>query len=167
MDRCETMQVELSALMDGELEHDEILRVLEHLQDCKPCSELLAEMRRLEGALQPLRATVKAERRAGMWRPGARLRAIGVAAAVLVAFIGGWTLSESSASIDIPHQDEILELSLGEESGKMADAQFVSMTVELLRADPRYHRAMLEVLEDVVAPPAEDSPVESTLLYPR
>lgn len=173
MDRCESMQIELSALMDGELEHDDILRVLEHLQECKDCSALLAQMRRLEGALAPLRSTVQAERQASVWRAGPRLRALGVVAALLIAFVGGWTLSASSSHLDIPRRDEVLELSLGEESGKMADAQFVSMTVQLLRADPRYHRAMLEVLEDVVVPPAEDAPpaernpLESSLPYPR
>ena len=90
-----------------------------------------------------------------------------VALVVLVAFVGGWTLSASSTTIDAPQPGEVLELSLGEERGKMADARFVSLTVELLRADPRYHLAMLEVLEDVVEPPAEDAPAEPWLHYPH
>jgi hypothetical protein len=86
---------------------------------------------------------------------------------VLLAFFSGWMLPAGHLSADMPTRDEVVELSLGEDAGKMADARFVSMAVELLRADPRYHLAMFEMLRDVVAENPSEILSPESFAFPR
>jgi hypothetical protein len=44
---------------------------------------------------------------------------------------------------------EPIEIALGEDRGRMSERRFVDLTVELLRADSRYHQEMLQVLNAV------------------
>lgn len=171
MNSCEQVEVELSALMDGELESEAIPRALEHLRECNACELYFQQLMKLDRASHLLRRD-ESKRETTTQRVGVRplrgvLRNAWIAAAVLVAFLGGMMLPTSDLAADVPNRDEVLELSLGEDAGKMADARFVSLTVELLRADPRYHVAMYQVLQDVVAQSPTEISAPATTDFPR
>ncbi|HEX9641025.1 MAG TPA: hypothetical protein VGB13_06905 [Candidatus Krumholzibacteria bacterium] len=165
---CEHFELDLSALVDGELESGAIPHALEHLRECRDCDLFFQQLLRLEHTSELLRSISPLPQRPRAPRPAWRhLRHAWIAGAVLLAFLGGWMLPAADLSADVPTRDEVLELSLGEDAGKMADARFVSMAVELLRADPRYHVAMFEMLRDVVA----ENPMEilspESFAFPR
>jgi hypothetical protein len=48
-----------------------------------------------------------------------------------------------------PTGEGTTRVELASERGRMSDDRFVELTAELLRADPKYHRRMLEVMEVV------------------
>lgn len=93
----------------------------------------------------------RAQRRA-MWSWAA-------AAAVILAALGGWwvgnfppaaeTSGTQLAAAPAEGSDDYIEVVVGAGSleGGMTDERFVELTAELLRADPRYHRKMDEILD--------------------
>jgi len=46
-------------------------------------------------------------------------------------------------------KQEVIELRLGEDRGKMTESRFIELTAELLRSDRRFHRKMLAVMQQV------------------
>jgi anti-sigma factor RsiW len=168
---CERYELDLSALLDGELESDAIPETLEHLRHCSVCHRFFQQLLELDGAsgLLKERDTHRMVARSATSRrsPWKMTRNAWVAAAVVLAFLGGWMLPTANLAADVPTRDEVLELSLGEDAGKMADARFVSMAVELLRADPRYHIAMFQMLQDVVIENPTELPSPESFAFPR
>ena len=94
--------------------------------------------RRIEAAAAP------ALSRPGRIRPWAMRLAAGL---LLVA--GLWGALAVLRSAPRPAGAPI-EVTLGEDRGRMTEQRFVNLTVELLRADPRYHQEMLQVLTAVI-----------------
>lgn len=164
MSPCETWEISISALADGELPSEDLLSTIDHLAECPGCQAFYRDVRALAAAL-PARtaaepgeeapeeiwrrievatvpAVVPAAGRTGPARPWAwRL-----AAAVLLA-VGLW--GALAAVRFLRPADAPIEVTLGEDRGQMTDQRFVDLTVELLRADSRYRHEMLQVLTTV------------------
>ena len=182
MSDCETCEMSISALADGELPADELLPTLDHLAACPSCQAFYRDLRALAGAL-PLvtgssrRLSEPAEAPEAVWH---RIEAAAPElsrsrrplswalrlAAVLVLAAGLWGLFSTLRSTLRP--DAPIEITLGEDRGRMTEQRFVDLTVELLRADPRYHQEMLQVLTVVLQRSSrQESPVDRDAPLPE
>jgi hypothetical protein len=155
MKHCEEIQVEMSALMDGEISSQDTVELFDHILGCAECTVVYHDMRSLEDTIDSLRpAQTLGAPVARM--PFAPLWSGWVAAATVLLALGlGWGGIYRGVPSFSP--DRPVELTLGESSGDMNDQRFVSMTVELLKADEHYRRTMLEVLDNVVEGRSEAS----------
>ncbi|HKH46052.1 MAG TPA: zf-HC2 domain-containing protein [Thermoanaerobaculia bacterium] len=165
MSDCETYEMSLSALADGELPAEELLPTLDHLAECPSCLAFYRDLRALAAALPAAAAepagtlTSPGEAPEEIWR---RIKAAAVPAArpghaqpwamrLAAAFLlvaGLWGALAAVRSVLRP-AGEPIEVTLGEDRGRMTEQRFVDLTVELLRADARYHQEMLQVLTAV------------------
>ena len=165
------MLMELSALLDGELDREERTAILDRLSTDAECRKTYLDMRRMEEVVRsaelpgtlPGRIWRSIQKRVGLTpaRSADRgwLRPIPVpvwamsAAAVLVLTLLLWgnlpTVTPPSALR--PQPGVTIQVGLGEDRAGMDDERFVELTTELLRADRRYHRKMLEVMQVVDA----------------
>ena len=162
MSDCETYEMSISALADGELPAEDLLPTLDHLAECSSCQAFYRDVRALAAALPAGAAPASASGEAPeeVWRrieeaaPGlsrtGRVRpwALRLAAAVLLV-AGLWGALAAARSVLHPPGAPI-EVTLEEDRGRMTEQRFVDLTVELLRADSRYHQEMLLLLTAVV-----------------
>jgi len=166
MSHCETYEISISALADGELSAEDLLPTIDHLAECPECQAFYRDVRALAAALPAGPAAESAsgeEAPEEIWRrievatapavgPAvgrtgpARPWALRLAAAVLLA-AGLW--GALAAVRFLRPADAPIEVTLGEDRGRMTDRRFVDLTVELLRADSRYRHEMLQVLNTV------------------
>ncbi len=177
MSDCETYEMSLSALADGELPMEDLVPAVDHLAECPSCQAFYRDVRSLAAALPAdaapsdtprlsvsatsatvageapeeiwrridVAATLSRPRRARSWaRPGAiRLAA---AAVLLISILWG-TFAVRSA---LHPAGKPIEITLGEDRGRMTEQRFLDLTVELLRADSRYQQEMLQVLNALI-----------------
>jgi predicted anti-sigma-YlaC factor YlaD len=162
MSDCETCEMSISALADGELPAEDLLPTLDHLAECPSCQAFYRDVRALAAALPagvasaPARGEAPEEvwrrieaaapvlSRTGRVRPWAMRLA---AAVLLVASLWGTLAAVRSV---LRPAGEPIEITLGDDRGRMTEQRFVDLTVELLRADSRYHQEMLQVLTTVI-----------------
>ena len=157
MNNCEEYQINISAMLDGELRGEELRGTIQHVAQCPECLAVL-------GAFQSLQDKVDAEAvpppvPRDAWRrisekvsskPRAALiplrprvfKVIGIAAALALVFGMGYYLR----SPVIPVIDQDAPIVLASDRGHMNEAQFLSLTRSLLSADPEYHRRMYLIL---------------------
>ncbi len=168
MSDCETYEMSISALADGELPMEDLLPTLDHLAECPSCQAFYLEVRALAATLpagasddaRRLSASAPGEAPEEIWRrievaaaPALsrtwRIRpwAMRLAAAVLLV-TGLWGALAVMRSAVGP-VGEPIEVTLGDDRGRMTEKRFVDLTVELLRAGPRYCQEMLQVLTAV------------------
>ena len=171
MSDCETCEMSISALADGELPREDLLPALDHLAECPSCQAFYRDVRALAATLpagaagspddsRRLSASAPGEAPEEIWRrievaaaPAlsrtGRIRpwAMRLAAAVLLV-AGLWGALAVVRSALRP-AGEPIEVTLGEDRGRMTKQRFVDLTVELLRADPVYRQEMLQVLTTV------------------
>jgi hypothetical protein len=155
MNACELHQETLSAFLDGAAPPAVALPALDHLLRCAACRDFYDRARALERLLPSPDAEAPAE----VWerivaaagrRPsrGAVLRRVAprLAAALLLGVTawGGYTLGGAQGA---PRAGEEVEVLVG--GGAMTDARFLELTLEVLRADRRYHDKLYEVLTAV------------------
>lgn len=166
MSDCESYEMSLSALADGELPAEDLLPTLDHLAECPSCQVFYRDLRALAAALpgsdpRRLAASAPAEAPEEIWRrieteaaPAlsrtgrARPWAMRLAAALLLV-AGLWAAFAAVRSTPSP-AEEPLEITLGEDRGRMTEQRFLDLTVELLRADDRYHQEMFQVLTAIL-----------------
>ncbi|HKI03004.1 MAG TPA: zf-HC2 domain-containing protein [Thermoanaerobaculia bacterium] len=176
MSDCESYETSLSALADGELPTEDLLPTLDHLAECASCQAFYRDVRALAAAIpananaadiadiadnsRRLAASAPAQAPEEIWRrieaaasPAlsrtgrSRPWAMRLAAALLlVASLWGALAAVRST---MRPAGEPIEITLGEDSGRMTEQRFLALTVELLRADSRYHLEMLQVLTAV------------------
>jgi hypothetical protein len=175
MKSCEEYEIDLSALVDGELSPQAAGEALEHAFGCASCRAFYLAARRLEKAGVALRDTAAGERaateagwravEARLGRPEARRgrlpsRALRAAALVALGLGGGYLLSgvlrPSSPAAIAPAPAVTGVAPAAATPGAVAPApmdehRFVALADELLRSDVRYQRAMLQVLRLVPA----------------
>jgi Putative zinc-finger len=167
MNDCESYEMSLSALADGELPAEDLLPTLDHLAECPSCQAFYRDLRALAAALPVagnsprLAASASAEAPEEIWRRieaeaapalsrtgGGRPWAMRLAAALLLV-AGLWGAFAAVRSAPRP-ADEPIEVTLGEDRGRMTEQRFLDLTIELLRADDRYHQEMFQVLSAVL-----------------
>ena len=183
MSDCETCEISLSALADGELPAEELLPAIDHLAECPGCRAFYRDLRALAAALpaRPVAEPPPAEAPEEVWRrieaatAPAVVPAVGrtghsrpwalrlAAAVVLVAGLWG-----ALAAVRSLHpSDAPIEVTLGEDRGRMTEERFVDLTVELLRADSRYHQEMLQVLTAVERGERQENSVDHDAPLPE
>lgn len=177
MKSCEEYEIELSSLLDGELPPQAAGEALEHAFGCAGCRDFYRAARRLESAGAELRRSAprpQAENAAGWRRVQARLaeptgvarwlpsRALRAAALVVLGVGGGYVLSgvlrplpgtaPARTAAAAPGGSGVVAASAATAApAAMDEHRFVALADELLRADVRYQRAMLQVLRLVPA----------------
>ncbi len=165
INHCEHHERNVSTLLDDTLSRDEQIELLDHLVRCEPCREFYSEARALDGLI----ATVRIPREASppppeMWeriersarRSDPQMPTVEsswwsgwrAAAAILVA-VGLGVLLMNGVEEVVPSAYPG-EIQLAEHAGQMSEARFMELATELLRADPRYHWAMYEVMQQVI-----------------
>lgn len=175
MSGCEHIQIELSALLDGESDPGTALEIVDHVAGCEECRTFWRELRAGQETLDRLAAagplptaTTAADDDAIVPLParrgvatGSRVPqwAWGLAAVLLLAIgLGAIGLMDRAYRDRTPLPGELLSIQLEEDKDGMNELRFVEMTTELLRSDRRYHDKMYEIL-DRLRPP--ESPGES------
>ena len=193
MKSCGDYEIELSSLVDGELPPRAAGEALEHAFGCPGCRDFYRAARRLESAGAELRrdAPEPQEESAEGWRRvQARLaesagvarwlpsRALRAAALVALGLGGGYVLSgvlrplpgarSTVTAATTPGASGVVPaasaMAAPAAPTAMDEHRFVALADELLRADVRYQRAMLQVLRLVPAIetgeglPQEDEP---------
>lgn len=172
----EADEIGVSALLDAELAHHELLEVIDQLVEdpelrdfyrhvrgldlrlleagvARPVQEeALAELwERIEQqAMMPQEAGEVLDARRRFRRVPAWLMATAAAAALAV---GVWIGARPSAPMLTSEADlgEVVNIQLAADAGAMDDDRFVELTAELLRADRRYHQAMEQIISAVNA----------------
>jgi hypothetical protein len=159
----ERFEVDLSAVVDGELDGEPLRRAIDALVSNSDLRSFWVESRALQSTLhagEGDRAGVSPPE--GLWnaieakvKPRSRIipfnrvpvRAWAAAATILLAV--GLTIS-GFLKVDIPFfQNQQRTIQLASDRGSMTEARFLQLTTELLQADPRYQRKMLEVMQIV------------------
>lgn len=167
MSECERIEIELSAIADGEGDPAAWSEVLDHVVSCSSCREFHRQVRGLDalagaaaraGAVEPpaeVWEKVEQELRQPVVRPfvsrPAVRWAVRAAAAVLVT-AGLWSVGVVRVPAALVVRDG-MEVTVGSDSGRMTDAEFVEVAVSVLQADRRYRDKMLEILSTVQGSP--------------
>ncbi len=161
MTRCEQHELQISALLDGEADLHEQKAVLDHLLGCADCRRFYEESGSFQDLVGELpleadgpvasRPAPKSRRRfqghLPSWAQAAALLLVLALGIVLGLGAGALTGAvESSGELVMPSAEHPIELQLASEVGSMSDARFMSLTLDLLRADTRYQRKMFEIL---------------------
>ena len=166
MSDCERHQETLSAFIDGEAAPAEALPALDHLLRCAACrgfyDRARALQRRLAASAEPAPAAVwerivagaaGAPARAGSAAAALRSWAPRLAAAFVlgVAAWSGYALGGGPAPglQGLARAEAAAQVEVQVGAGGMNDARFLDLTLEILRADRRYHDKLLEVLTAV------------------
>jgi predicted anti-sigma-YlaC factor YlaD len=172
MSNCEHFETSLSVLIDGELESAELAPTIDHLVRCASCRAFYRDARALdEMVLDSAAVSVVAPPSDAIWsrirvesdlRPPARsVRGArwsvwaAVAASTFLVAVGLWAVTIRTSGRVTPAETGPVVVVLGQEAGRMSDERFVELATELLRADPQYHRRMLEVMDLVTQEPVE------------
>lgn len=158
---CEACETTLSALLDGEMEAEEVRTALDHLLDCPSCQDFYRDARALDSSLRrPLQKQEDERTLDRVWEavdresfgePAARRRwrtwAPRLAAAVLLALGTSWAaLSVGGRELSRPEQP--IQVELGE-GANMTEERFIQIATEILRSDRRYQQEMLRVMSAV------------------
>ncbi|MCX6641451.1 MAG: hypothetical protein NTW14_13380 [bacterium] len=160
MNACEQNQINISAMMDGELYGDELTETVQHLAVCPTCMKEFQNFQELQNRVnseihvpnvpaqlwEDLSQQVPTQRKTqfiplrSTW-----VKYIAAAAVIAIAFGVGRVSNQPAQLPLLP--DPNAPIVLASNSGNMNDAQFLSLTRELLTADPVYHQKMYSILE--------------------
>jgi predicted anti-sigma-YlaC factor YlaD len=163
MNNCEQIEAHISAWLDQELDRAEQIELLDHLARCETCREFYLEARALDGMVAAFRtpkaapappprvwerieSRIRGEQEASTVRWKVPAWAWRVSAAIVVAVGLGAMYWLNGGAVAPPPADA--EIQLG--AGPMTDERFVELTREVLGADPRYHTALYQVMDQVI-----------------
>jgi len=172
MKSCEEYEIELSSLLDGEAEPEAAAAAIEHALTCASCGAFFRAARRLAAPARALAAAehgLPRERAETLWLEirrltapaaaggraagGAWARGLRAAALVAVGLGGGylWSTLGAAGSLASSGSSGGFVTAAARSGAAMDERRFVALADELMRADPRYQRAMLEILRLVPA----------------
>lgn len=152
MNSCESYEIHISALLDGEANRADTLTILDHLPGCDACQAFYRDCRELQDVVdaRPAGAVVADE-------PAAirqlvvplhrRSRWIWAAAAGIAVFFAAATIGLRPGSRGFDPDARVIDLSTLKPSHPMDDARFMEISIALLQAKPRYQRSMIEILQ--------------------
>ena len=159
MNICEQYQINLSALMDGELASEELANTIRHLAACDACMKEFETFQALQKRVNhevktpsvPARVWKLVSRETGAVPPAVSrrfnpmvVRTLRLAAVIIICFGLGYTLSKPV--FHLQKTDPRTPIVLASSPGSMSEERFLEMTRELLSADPAYHRKMYLIL---------------------
>ncbi|HUP24335.1 MAG TPA: hypothetical protein VNB06_15495 [Thermoanaerobaculia bacterium] len=187
----ERLEAELSALVDGELESQRLLQVIDRLVEESSARRFYRRARALDGLVEATEPLPRTEAPNEVWQriasatgqsPGTlpfrarslprlstRILAPLVAAAALVIAVslGVWANAQRptrGALMEVGAAD-VGDITIGGRAGQMTDERFFALATEILEADRHYRREMLEVIQLVEsALPSEMGSAEPTRL---
>ncbi|HKK71179.1 MAG TPA: hypothetical protein VKA86_08165 [Candidatus Krumholzibacteria bacterium] len=149
-----------SLALDDEIDHDELLRLLDAMADDADARRSWREARATQAMIARAGASVPTDRSARP-QPASRRRpaprrsrrrlaaaAVGVAAMIVVGLGLARMLPADRGPVTTT---TAYDVRLGENAGAMSDERFVDLAVELLRADERYRDEMFALLDEVRA----------------
>ncbi len=156
MKTCADYQVDVSALVDGELKGAELTEVVHHLAECRTCLKVFEQFQRLQETIErevampqpPGKAWKAISSQAAVKRVKftprrfPAVRAFAAAAVLAFAFLLGY----GSQSVIHPLLQKDTPIVLASQRGQMDDAEFLELTRELLTADPIYAQKMYQIL---------------------
>lgn len=162
MKSCEEYQVNISAMLDGELRGEELSDTIKHLAQCQDCMAVLKSFGSLQdrvgadsvpppvpgNAWREISEKTSPKQKAVSlpFRPRV-FKVIGIAAAFVFCFGMGYFMRNSV----VPAVNYNVPIVLASDRGQMSEAQFLSLTRDLLTADPEYHRRMYQILHALSA----------------
>lgn len=155
-------EIEISTLLDGELSGEEMRLAVDALVERDDLRDYWKRSRQLDrnlkvrrgGETEPVSEETwnRIERQAGLGRarvismPRMTTRAWAAAASLFLILglsaVGVWQTPSPAGATEKTVQ-------LGSNEGDMSEERFIELTTEILQADSRYHRKMLEVMEVV------------------
>lgn len=154
-------EADLSAVIDGELDGEPLRLAIDALVEDSSLRDFWKQSRGLQATLaNPDDDRVGVSPSPDLWKKIEketnestlivslkRLPMRSLAAAATILLVVSLTLS-GLLRIDLPFgQSNGQSVNLAGERGSMDEQRFIDLTTELLQADPRYHRKMLEVME--------------------
>lgn len=158
----EHYEADLSAIVDGELDGEPLRQAIDALIRNPDLRAFWAESRAMQSSLFGENDRAGITPPEGMWdkiqkkaRPRAKIfllssapaRTWAAAATILLAV--GLTVS-GFLKVDIPFfHNQQRTIQLAGDRGSMSEDRFLQLTTEILQADPRYQRKMLEVMQVV------------------
>lgn len=152
MNSCESYEVHISALIDGETSRADTLAILDHLPACASCQAFYRDCREIQDLAdaRPAEAVVAHEppvaRQLVVPLPR-RSRWIWAAAASIALFFVAATIGLRPSSKGLDPDARVIDLSTQKPSQPMDDTRFMEISVALLHAKPRYQRSMIEILQ--------------------
>jgi len=179
MSDCEHVEIELSAIADGCGDPGSWPLVLDHVVSCESCRTFYRDVRALDTLASADRAPAAFRPPDEVWariedelarpvvlsfwrRPPVRwaLRA----AALVVAAIGLWSVGVLRVPPALLVHNG-MEVTVGENSGRMSDREFVQLAVTVLQADRQHREKMLEILAIVEGDTPPDEGALRTAIY--
>jgi hypothetical protein len=163
MDSCEIYQINLSAMMDGELTGEALADTIRHLAGCKGCMKEFESFQSLQKRVNhelpapnvPAKLWKTISRESGISVPTVTrrlnspvMKVMRMAAVIMVCFGLGYALSKPVFHLQKP--DPRSPIVLASSPGSMTEDRFLELTRELLTADPAYHRKMYLILSLLV-----------------
>ncbi|MCB2211746.1 hypothetical protein KQI52_06500 [bacterium] len=163
-DQMQPFEENLSAIMDGELTGEELLESIDALVEDGELREFWRDSRSLQKALARPQSELVETPPSSVWenvefsagKPKRKAKILSIrevspqvwAAAASIVLIFSLTLAGLFNGV-MPEQANARTIQLGQNEGRMTEDRFLELTSELLKADPRYHRKMLEVMQMV------------------
>ena len=160
MHECDEYQMKASAMMDGELPAEEIESTVRHLAVCEECLQEFKIFQKLQNRVnrelsQPSvspRAWERIRRQAAeapkaIFIPfkSRAVRIAAMAAAVILCFGLGYLMNHPTRLLPVSTEPIVL----ASQPGQMTDEKFLTLTRELLTADPEYHQKMYLILNSL------------------
>jgi hypothetical protein len=152
----------LSAIMDGELTGEKLLESIDALVETGELRSFWRDSRSLQKALAAPQAGLIEAPPDSLWdnveyatgKQRAKVFQLNKvspqvwAAAASIVLIFSLTVAGLLRGT-FPEQANAKTIQLGQNDGRMTEDRFIDLTTELLQADSRYHRKMLEVMQTV------------------
>jgi hypothetical protein len=174
LSEAERLEIDLSALVDGELEPQRLLSLIDRLVDEPAARRFYRRVRALDGLVEAVEPLPRAEAPNEVWQriaaatgqtPGALpfrarrgprlapkiLAPLVAAAAVVIAIsLGVWTNRERAPGAPAVEEGAAAvesDITIGAREGQMTDERFLALATEILEADQHYRREMVEIIQ--------------------
>ena len=152
MKSCESYEMYISALVDGESSRADTLAILDHMPACPSCQAFYRDCRELQEVTDRLPVDADSVRETGAPARIVRLRrpapwVWAAAAGIALLFVAGAIGLRPAGTSGADAGARVIDLSTQFPSAPMNDARFMEISVALLHSEPRYQRTMIEILE--------------------
>ncbi len=152
MKRCKEIEIELSAMLDGESDPATAVALMDHISQCGSCREFYTELRSFQSLVDDIspvvqtRTAAQPDRRRWSWLIPTPGWAWGAAAAVAIA-IGSYSIGVLQVSGG--DDDGRFTIDRTEGSSSIDDERFVELASEILGSDRQYQQQMYQILGEI------------------
>ena len=160
---CEYYQMNISAMLDGELSGSELAETVEHLSQCENCRKEMEMFRKMQEKVDSdyvdeavprnvwknIERITKAEKKPVVVEFKDNVYKIIAAAAVLIIIFGAGYFFGRPGTVLMQDGRSLINLASQTQQQQMSDDQFIDMTRQLMNADPRYQVRMYMILHSL------------------